>query len=281
MLKTSFRSISTSIAARSLIERELYQGNSVVRLILNDKKVNSLSLAMIKELYSELKAIHNIEKVRSVILAHNGKAFSAGHELDELKSEKGKELHNEIFDTCGDMMNFMRFMSVPIIAEVTGMAAAAGCQLVASCDIVVAGKSSMFMVPGQKLGLFCSTPGVALARNIPNKVAMDMLLTAQPIDAEAALRAGLISRLVDDDQVKYEALKVAEQIGQFSRSVTALGKAFFYTQTELNTTDAYRHASKVMVGNLKLKDCQEGISAFLEKRTPEFSGTNDLTDKKE
>lgn len=113
-------------------------------------------------------------------------------------------------------------------------------------------------------------------RAVPRKVAMDMLLTAQPIDSEAALRAGLVSRVVDDDQVKFEALKVAEQIGQFSRSVTALGKAFFYTQAELNTADAYRYGSRVMVGNLKLKDCQEGISAFIEKRHANFEHSNEL-----
>uniref|UniRef100_A0A8R1DQA5 Enoyl-CoA hydratase domain-containing protein 3, mitochondrial n=1 Tax=Caenorhabditis japonica TaxID=281687 RepID=A0A8R1DQA5_CAEJA len=249
MLKFPLRTFSTSRAAKTLLERELYQGNSVVRLILNDKKVNTLSLALINELFAELKAINKIEKVRSVVLAHNGKSFSAGHELTELKTEKGSDKHNEIFDTCGEMMNFIRNMKVPIIAEVNGTAAAAGLQLVASCDIVVAGKSSKFLVPGQKVGLFCSTPGIALVRAVPRKVAMDMLLTAQPIDSESALRAGLVSRIVDDDQVKFEALKVAEQIGQFSRSVTALGKAFFYTQAELNTSDAYR-ILECLIGSL-------------------------------
>ncbi|EGT37668.1 hypothetical protein CAEBREN_11067 [Caenorhabditis brenneri] len=279
MLQFSSRRFSTSMAMKSLLERELYQGNSVVRFVLNDKKVNTLSLDMINELYTELKAIDKIEKIRSVVIAHNGKSFSAGHELKELTTESGSEKHNEIFNTCGDMMNFIRNMKVPVIAEVNGTAAAAGLQLVASCDVVVAGKSSKFLVPGQKLGLFCSTPGIALVRAVPRKVAMDMLLTAQPIDAEAALRAGLVSRLVDDDQVKFEALKVAEQIGQFSRSVTALGKAFFYTQAELSTTEAYRYGSRVMVGNLKLKDCQEGISAFIGKRQPEFEHSNDLVEE--
>ncbi|ULT95571.1 hypothetical protein L5515_011465 [Caenorhabditis briggsae] len=266
MLKISIRGFSTSTAARTLLDRELYQENSVVRFILNDKKVNTLSLAMIKELFAELKAIDKIEKVRSVVIAHNGKSFSAGHELKELTTESGTDKHNEIFNTC-------------VIAEVNGTAAAAGLQLVASCDVVVAGKSSRFLVPGQKLGLFCSTPGIALVRAVPRKVAMDMLLTAQPIDSEAALRAGLVSRVVDDDQVKFEALKVAEQIGQFSRSVTSLGKAFFYTQAELGTADAYRYGSRVMVGNLKLKDCQEGISAFIGKRHPEFEHSNDLVEE--
>ncbi|CAI5449721.1 unnamed protein product [Caenorhabditis angaria] len=239
MLNISIRRLSTTSVAKSLLERELYQGNSVVRLILNDKKVNTLSLDLINELSDELRAIDKIEKVRSVIIAHNGKSFSAGHELRELQADKGTEQHSKIFNRCGDMMNFIRNMKVPVIAEVNGTAAAAGVQLVASCDIVVAGKSSKFLVPGQKLGLFCSTPGIPLVRAVPKKVAMDMLLTAQPIDADAALRAGLVSRIVDDEQVKFEALKVAEQIGQFSRSVTALGKAFFYTQSELNITDAY------------------------------------------
>ncbi|PIO65231.1 enoyl-CoA hydratase/isomerase family protein, partial [Teladorsagia circumcincta] len=158
---------------------------------------------------------------------------------------------------------------------VRGVAAAAGCQLMASCDIVVAADNSKFMVPGQKVGLFCSTPGIALARAVPHKVALDMLLTGEPIDAQTALRCGLVSRIVPEKEVKFEALRVAEQIGQHSRSVTALGKAFFYTQTELRVNEAYRYGGKVMTENLKLKDAQEGIKAFTEKRKAAFTHTDE------
>ncbi|CAD6194523.1 unnamed protein product [Caenorhabditis auriculariae] len=262
MWKILARSLSSQ-TPKSLIERELYQGNSVVRLILNDGKVNALSLAMVNELHDELCAINKIDKVRSVIIAHHGPAFSAGHQIKELTTASGSGTHNKIFERCGDMMMLIQKMKVPVIAEVNGTAAAAGCQLVAACDLVVAGNSSKFLVPGQKIA-------------VPRKVALDMLLTGEPIDAQAALRAGLVSRLVEDCQVKFEALKVAERIGAHSRSVTALGKAFFYAQVELNTADAYRYGAKVMAGNLKMQDCQEGIDAFLTKRHPEFTGSEAL-----
>ncbi|KHJ86417.1 enoyl-CoA hydratase/isomerase family protein [Oesophagostomum dentatum] len=162
---------------------------------------------MIETLCSELEGLNTLKNVRSVILTSEGPAFSSGHDLREL---------------------------------VRGIAAAAGCQLVASCDIVVASETSKFVVPGQKLGFFCTTPGIALARAVPRKVALDMLLTAEPIDAQAALRCGLVSRVVPEKEVKREALKVAHQIGQYSRAVTALGKAIFYSQIEMGVTDAYR-----------------------------------------
>ncbi|WKY09689.1 hypothetical protein Q1695_002220 [Nippostrongylus brasiliensis] len=191
------------------------------------------------------------------------------------KAEAGADLHQRIFDQCSKLMLFMRSMELPVIAEVRGVAAAAGCQLVASCDVVVAAENSKFMVPGQKVGLFCSTPGIALARAVPQKVALDMLLTAEAIDAPAALRCGLVSRVVPEDQVKFEALRVAEQIGQHSRSVTAFGKAFFYSQVELGVNEAYRFGNKVMTENLKMKDTQEGINAFTEKRKPNFTHTGE------
>ncbi|XGW04176.1 hypothetical protein V3C99_015377 [Haemonchus contortus] len=172
-------------------------------------------------------------------------------------------------------MLLMRRMEIPVIAEVRGIAAAAGCQLVASCDIVVAADNSKFMVPGQKVGLFCSTPGIALARAIPHKVALEMLFTGEPIDAQTALQCGLVSRVVPEKEVKFEALRIAELIGQHSRSVTALGKAFFYAQSELGVKEAYRYGGKVMVENLKLKDAQEGITAFTEKRKALFCHKDD------
>ncbi|RCN36970.1 enoyl-CoA hydratase family protein [Ancylostoma caninum] len=172
-------------------------------------------------------------------------------------------------------MMLIRRMEIPVIAEVRGIAAAAGCQLVATCDVVVASDTSKFVVPGQKVGLFCSTPGIPLARAVPHKIALDMLLTGEPIDAQTALRCGLVSRIVPEKDVKFEALKVAEQIGQHSRAVTALGKKFFYSQTELGVSDAYRFGGKIMTENLKFKDAQEGINAFVEKRKPSFRHTDE------
>ncbi|KAK6754477.1 hypothetical protein RB195_013464 [Necator americanus] len=267
------RSLST---ASSLIGRELYQGETVVRLILKDvKRRNALSLEMIEALTSEMEGVNTISKVRSVIISSEGPAFSSGHDLKELVTEAGSDLHQKIFDRCGNLMMLIRRMEIPVIAEVHGIAAAAGCQLVASCDVVIASDTSKFVVPGQKVGLFCSTPGIPLARAVPHKIALYMLLTGEPIDAQTALSCGLVSRIVPEKDVKFEALKVAEQIGQHSRSVTALGKTFFYSQTELGINDAYRFGGKVMTENLKYKDAQEGINAFIEKRKADFKHTDE------
>uniref|UniRef100_A0A0K0CX13 Enoyl-CoA hydratase domain-containing protein 3, mitochondrial n=1 Tax=Angiostrongylus cantonensis TaxID=6313 RepID=A0A0K0CX13_ANGCA len=264
-------------SASSLLGRELYQGESVVRLIIKDpKRRNALSLAMMEELARDLEGLNEIPKVvlihslqvRSVIIASGSKVFSSGHDLTEL------DLHRKIFERCFHLMTLIRRMQIPVIAEVNGIAAAAGCQLVASCDVVVASETSKFLVPGQKVGLFCSTPGIPLARAVPHKIALDMLLTGEPIDAHS-VSYGLVSRVVPENEVKFEALKVAEQIGRHSRSVTALGKAFFYSQTELGLSDAYRYGGEVMTGNLKMKDAQEGIKAFMEKRKPEFKHTDE------
>ncbi|KAE9416393.1 hypothetical protein Angca_007542, partial [Angiostrongylus cantonensis] len=234
-------------SASSLLGRELYQGESVVRLIIKDpKRRNALSLAMMEELARDLEGLNEIPKVRSVIIASGSKVFSSGHDLTELvrqsfsKADAGEDLHRKIFERCFHLMTLIRRMQIPVIAEVNGIAAAAGCQLVASCDVVVASETSKFLVPGQKVGLFCSTPGIPLARAVPHKIALDMLLTGEPIDAHSAVSYGLVSRVVPENEVKFEALKVAEQIGRHSRSVTALGKAFFYSQTELGLSDAYR-----------------------------------------
>uniref|UniRef100_A0A7E4V6J0 Enoyl-CoA hydratase domain-containing protein 3, mitochondrial n=1 Tax=Panagrellus redivivus TaxID=6233 RepID=A0A7E4V6J0_PANRE len=255
-----------------LFERELYLGNKVVRLVLNAPKIrNSLSLELIQALQKELSGIDKVQKVRAVIIAGKGPAFSAGHDLKQLTTATGSDYHRQIFAECTKLLSFIQQMQVPVIAEVDGVAAAAGCQLVASCDVVVASPKSTFSVPGQRVGLFCSTPGVALVRNIPRKLALDMLLTGRAINAQEALQAGLISRISPEgEEPRFEALKVAESILDYSRSVTALGKLFFYTQTEVSQRDAYRYGESVMVENLKMADAQEGIQSFIGKRAPEF-----------
>ncbi|CAD5228088.1 unnamed protein product [Bursaphelenchus okinawaensis] len=256
--------------------RELYLENQVVRFILNaPKNRNALSLELMKMLRNELEQVDKIQKVRAVILAGKGPAFSAGHDLRQLTDEKGFGQHVEIFSECTKLMSVIRAMQLPVIAEVSGIASAAGCQLVSTCDVVVASEESKFSVPGLKVGLFCSTPGIPLGRSISDKLAMDMLLTARAISAEEAKNAGLVSRVVPKDDVKYEALKVAEDVCNMSRSVAALGKAFYYAQKEMKLNDAYRFGEKVMTENLKLKDCQEGIDAFIEKRTAAWTHSDE------
>ncbi|CAD5235470.1 unnamed protein product [Bursaphelenchus xylophilus] len=256
--------------------REIYRENQVVRLVLNSpKNRNALSLELMKTLREELSQIDKINKVRAVILAGEGPAFSAGHDLRQLTDENGFSKHVEIFSECTKLMSLIRAMQLPVIAEVNGIASAAGCQLVSTCDVVIASEESHFSVPGLKVGLFCSTPGIPLGRSINDKLAMDMLLTARSIKANEALRAGLVSRVVPSEQVKFEALKVAEEICKMSRSVTALGKAFYYAQKEMKLADAYRFGEKVMTENLKLKDCQEGIDAFIEKRPATWTHSDD------
>ncbi|KJH51514.1 enoyl-CoA hydratase/isomerase family protein [Dictyocaulus viviparus] len=286
-LRRTFCSVS------ALLGKELHQNDSVIRVILKDvKRRNALSLAMIEELIKETGILSWSRPARVEFF---------------LKAEAGENLHQKVFDRCSSLMMLIRRMQVPVIAEVgqmkwpiantffsacfkhvNGIAAAAGCQLVTSCDIVVAADTSKFLVPGQKVGLFCSTPGIPLARTVPHKIALDMLLTGEPIDAQSALRYGLVSRVVPESEVTIEALKVAQQIGRHSRSVTALGKAFFYSQTGLGLSDAYRSfndsflknsficrfGGKIMTENLKMEDAQEGINAFMEKRKPVFTHTD-------
>ncbi|MFH4975308.1 hypothetical protein AB6A40_002017 [Gnathostoma spinigerum] len=265
-------------SASELLRKEVLHDNQVVRIILNaPKQRNALSLDMINALHKELVEADSVDEFRAVILAADGPAFSSGHNLRELRSSEGMEKHRLIFEKCANMVTYVQSMSLPVIAEVNGIAAAAGCQLVASCDIVVAGKSSTFCTPGVKAGLFCHTPGIAVARTVPRKVALDMLFTADSIDAETALRAGLVSRVVDDSKVQEEALNVARKVASLSRSVIALGKAFFYSQVELPTLDAYRMGERIMVENLRYVDAQEGIAAFIEKRKANWTHSDKKT----
>jgi enoyl-CoA hydratase/carnithine racemase len=268
---SSIRLLSTDVK-HELFERELYLEHKVARLVLNTPKTrNSLSLAMIEALFKELQEIDAIDKLRVVIIGAKGPAFSAGHDLKELTTAKGSEYHKQVFSKCSQLLTFIQRMQMPVIAEIDGIAAAAGTQLASSCDVVVASPKSTFSVPGQRVGLFCSTPGVPLVRNIPRKLAMDMLLTGRSITAEEAHRAGLVSRISKEgEEPRIEALKVAEEIIKYSRSVTAIGKTFFYTQIDLPQNDAYRYGESVMVENLKLRDGQEGIQSFIEKRHPNF-----------
>ncbi|XP_062415290.1 enoyl-CoA hydratase domain-containing protein 3, mitochondrial isoform X2 [Pungitius pungitius] len=200
-----------------------------------------------------------------------GPVFSSGHDLKELTSAQGREYHTKVFHTCAEVMTLIQDIPVPVIAMVNGVATAAGCQLVASCDVAVATEKSTFATPGVNVGLFCSTPAVAIGRAVPRKVAMEMLLTGTPISARDALLHGLISRVVAEERLEEETLAIARRVCRASRPVVALGKATFQRQMAQGRDAAYATASKVMVDNLALRDGQEGIRAFIEKRKPVWS----------
>uniref|UniRef100_A0A0N5CI67 Enoyl-CoA hydratase domain-containing protein 3, mitochondrial n=1 Tax=Strongyloides papillosus TaxID=174720 RepID=A0A0N5CI67_STREA len=210
LIRTSSRLCSTEPLKKDCLDREIYHGSSTVRLVMNSlKNRNTLSLEMSNILYQELFYINKINKVRSIIIAGEGPAFSAGHDLKELTTEKGSEFHKEVFSRCTQLMKLIHSMQIPIIAEINGVAAAAGLQLALSCDIVIASDKSKFSVPGVKAGLFCHTPGIPLVRNIPQKVAMGMLFTGRSLDSEEAMKAGMVTKVVPEDQVKFEALSYA------------------------------------------------------------------------
>lgn len=216
------------------------------------------------------------DDLRVIIISARGPVFSSGHDLKELTSTQGREYHTKVFGACSEVMTLIQDIPVPVIAMVNGVATAAGCQLVASCDIAVATEKSTFATPGINVGLFCSTPGVALGRAVPRKVAMEMLFTGQPISAHDALRHGLLSRVVADEASLEEAVvAMAGRVCQASRPVVAMGKAAFQRQMAQGRDAAYATASRVMVDNLALRDGQEGIRAFLEKRKPAWTNSTE------
>lgn len=244
--------------------------NGIRKICLNDpKKRNALSLAMLQQLQADI--YRESEGLRVIILTHTGPVFSAGHDLKELTSKEGRKYHETVFSKCTKVMSGLQDLPVPVIAQVSGLATAAGTQLVASCDIAIATEKSAFATPGVNVGLFCSTPAVAVGRNVPRKVAMEMLFTGQPITAQEALLHGLISRVVPEDKIEEETMKIAKKICETSGPVVALGKSTFYAQINLDRTQAYWLTEKVMVENLSLTDGQEGIKAFIEKRKPKWS----------
>lgn len=237
----------------------------------NPKKRNVLSLAMLQELDARFREVDAESAVRCVVLSASGPVFSSGHDLKELKIESGDTAKiEEIFSLCTRVMTAMRRLSVPVVGKVDGLAAAAGCQMLATCDIVLATDRSTFSLPGAAFGLFCSTPGVAVARCVPQKVSAYMLLTGNPISAQEALTSGLVSRVVPEDQLQEETDRVVSAIMAKSKSVVALGKKFFYRQIQLGIEDAYSEGERVMLLNLQYRDSQEGIDAFAEKRKPQW-----------
>jgi len=243
-----------------------------VLLTLNDpERRNALSTALMQQLTALLEEQSRRPEVRVIILRAKGPAFSAGHDLREMI---GRSLADEqaIFDTCTELMQTIQRVPQPVIAAVHATATAAGCQLVATCDLAVAAETATFATPGVKIGLFCSTPMVAVSRVIGRKRALEMLLTGRPIDANTAADWGLVNRVVPADRLEDEVMELARQIASSSQLTLQVGKEAFYRQIDERQGDAYQLMGRVMADNAMTGDAQEGMSAFLEKRKPEWTG---------
>lgn len=231
---------------------------------------NALSVNVMRELTSALRALGADTAVRTIVIAGKGRAFSAGHDLAELQGRDERD-YRVIFQACVDLMNAVRDAPQPVIAEVAQVATAAGCQLVAACDLAIASNEATFATPGVRIGLFCSTPMVPLTRAIGRKRAMQMLLTGDAIDADTACNWGLVNRVVAPNDLRESVLALARHIAGFSPNVVAIGKRAFYEQIDRDETGAYAHTKDVMVANAQREEAQEGIAAFLEKRPPRWT----------
>ena len=249
---------------------------SIAVLTLNRPEArNSLSEGLIAELHAALEEIHDDAGVRAVVIAANGPAFCAGHDMKELTSrrtdaDRGRAYFAQIMNACSAMMQAIVHLPKPVVAAVQGVATAAGCQLVASCDLAVASEAATFATPGVDIGLFCSTPMVALSRNVPRKQAMEMLLTSEPVSATTARDIGLVNRVVTAGTERDAAIALAEKVALKSAYTVKLGKAAFYRQAEMSLAEAYRYAAEVMTENMMARDAEEGIGAFIAKREPKW-----------
>ncbi len=231
---------------------------------------NALSEAMLAELQRDFDAITHDQSVRVVVLAAEGKAFCAGHDLKEMRAMPSLDYYQRLFAQCSQMMLSMQRLPVPVIARVQGIATAAGCQLVAMCDLAVASSSAKFAVSGVNLGLFCSAPGVAVSRNVLRKVAFEMLVTGEFIDAEQARLRGLINRVAEPEQLDAEVEKLVASIIAKPRVAVAMGKELFYRQAELGIAAAYEAAGQSMACNMMDEVALEGVQAFIDKRQPRW-----------
>jgi enoyl-CoA hydratase/carnithine racemase len=258
----------------SILLRETVGSIAVLTLNRSEAR-NSLSEGLIAELHAALRDIHDDNSVRAVVIAANGPAFSAGHDMKELTArrsdaDRGRAYFATLMNACSAMMQTIVQLPKPVVAAVQGVATAAGCQLVASCDLAVASEAATFATPGVDIGLFCSTPMVALSRNVPRKQAMEMLLTGEPIPATTARDIGLVNRVVAAGTERDAAIALAQKVALKSAYTVKLGKEAFYRQAEMNLAEAYRYAAEVMTENMMARDAEEGIGAFIEKRAPKW-----------
>ncbi|MDE0058636.1 MAG: enoyl-CoA hydratase [Defluviicoccus sp.] len=245
--------------------------DGIATLVLNRPAArNALSSAAMAALQAEIDSIAAEPSVRVLVIGANGPAFCAGHDMRELRANPSKEAVAALFGESGKLMLSLIRLPKPVIARVQGTATAAGCQLVASCDLAVASSDAKFATPGVEIGLFCSTPMVAISRNVPRKRMMEMLLTGDAIDAETAAEYGLVNRVVAPEALEAETNALAARIAQKSALTVAIGKQAFYRQVEAGFEDAYRVASEAMTRNMLARDAGEGIDAFLEKREPRW-----------
>ena len=243
--------------------------NGISRIILNDPKTyNSLSLATINSLIAVFKTLEKDKKTKIIIIEGEGKGFSAGHNLNEIQSLKNKTSYQKLFNQCSKLMMNIINHNKPVIAKVHGAAFAAGCQLVASCDLAFSSKDAIFSTPGVNIGLFCSTPMVALSRKVNKKKAMQMLLTGEPIKASYAKEIGLINDCFTKSKLDTEIMKIAKIISSKSSVTLNIGKGAFYKQLEMPLDKAYKYTGKIMTENMMTADANEGINSFLEKRSP-------------
>jgi enoyl-CoA hydratase/carnithine racemase len=243
----------------------------VVTLTLNrGERLNPLSTAMLAALQIEIDRLASEHDTKVVVIAGAGKHFCAGHDLREMRAHPGKDWHSALFEQCSRVMLGLTRLPQPVIARVQGVAVAAGCQLVSMCDLAVASEAAVFALPGIKSGLFCTTPGVAVARNLARKHALEMLFTGDQIDARTALAWGLVNRIAAPDRLDAEIEVLARKITAHSPSVVATGKRYFYEQIEKPLADAYALASEGMACNMMMQDAAEGIDAFLAKRPPDW-----------
>jgi enoyl-CoA hydratase/carnithine racemase len=263
-------------AARSDNEPILLEAleDGVLRLTMNRPAArNALSVGLMSALAEGLGRAASDRRVRVVVIAAAGPAFCAGHDLRELRSEPHRTVYERVFAQCSALMLQIVQLPKPVIAEVHATATAAGCQLVATCDLAVAAEEARFATPGVNIGLFCSTPMVALTRAVGRKAAMEMLLTGDLVDAATAKALGLINRVVPRAELEAETIALARQIATKSAMTVAIGKEAFYRQAELELGEAYRYAAEVMTRNMLARDAAEGIDAFLEKRPPVWQDT--------
>jgi enoyl-CoA hydratase/carnithine racemase len=261
----------TGLAEQTLLRRD---SDGIAWLTMNRPAArNALSVNLMEALVAELQAIGAEPAVKVVVIGGAGPAFCAGHDLRELRSRPERSFYEATFELCSRLMMSIVRLPKPVIARVHGIATAAGCQLVASCDLAVAAQTARFATPGVNIGLFCSTPMVALSRAVGRKPAMEMLLTGDLIDANRARELGLVNRVAPDAELDAAVAALAGQIVAKSPLTLAIGKEAFYRQAEMTLDDAYAYASEVMTRNMLARDAAEGIDAFLAKRTPNWTGT--------